>query len=742
MTRFIFVRVGALLLIIATFLLVARYFILQSLSCVPVCISVNLIGRDMRNVDLSKVNFTEANLRSSNFTGANLRWSDLSGARLSGAVLAKVDLRGAKLIGADLRGVDLRGALLSGADLSGAVLDGADMTQLDLTKTQLGGVSFISTKLVEANLSNANLPGIDLVYADLSGANLTSANLAGTSLSRADLSGAILVDSDLAGSWINLANLTGADLSGADLSGSSLIGANLASARLTGARLIGASLVGALFLGTDLRSASLQGIRLVVSELQPQDLLDPELANLNELQRRTLIVDANLRGVQYNDQTQWPSGKLVLLAGLLGQEFAEAVAAQQVAEPTPEPTPLPEEEVSEAPPEIIGQPEEAGPAITFALSGPGSPVTKNLYDLFQSQGYTNTIGFRDVENNNAIDLLCTSGEVDVILLARRMTTSELEACTTAGHELVSIEVGTTVLVFIVDPTNAFLTDIATSEIPLLLTAEKWVEVRPDWPDEPIMRFLTNEGSGVLSFIKERFFADSESDPLATAPNSVFNPDEIQLVQAIVTTPNALGFFSLNNYTQNAEILKLVTIDGITPSTTTVASGVYSLTQPLMFYGDLARMQEKPEAGYFLWFHLDNVNALLERAGFALASPAVMELSRENLAAIPSAPPAPGADETTEEGTPTPEAGEASPEDTPRPEAAPTPEATPTPVAEGESGGDATVVPTPTLAASSGITETILARLTATATAVVTPTLPAETPAPVEEAPPTATSTAP
>ena len=713
MTRFIFVRVGVIFLIIVAAVFVARYFIMQSLSCVPVCISVNLIGRDMRGIDLSKVNFTEANLRSSDFTGANLRGSDFSGAKLSNAVLTKANLRGAALIGADLRGADLRGAILNGADLSGAVLDGADLTQLDLTETRLGGVSLAGAKLVEANLSGVNLPGINFVNADLNGANLTKANLSGTSLSRANLSGAILVGTDIAGSWINLANLTGADLSGADLSGSSLIGTNLASARLAGARLIGANLVGAFFLGTDLRSASLQGIRLVVSEMQTQDYTDPELANLNELQRRTLIVDANLRGVQYNSQTQWPSGKLVLLAGLLGQEFAEAVAAQQVAEPTPEPTPVPEEEATAAPVDIVGQPQEETPDISFALSGPGAPVTKNLYALFQSQGYTNTIGFRDVETNNAIALLCTSAEVDAILLARRLTASELDACTTADHELISLEVGAAVLVFIVDPTNAFLTDITTAEIPLLLTAEKWVQVRPDWPDAPIMRFLTSEGSGALSLLKERFFAESETDPLATAPNTIFNPNEIQLVQAIATTPNSLGFFSLDNFTQNAEILKLVAVDGVTPNTTTVTSGVYSLTQPLMFYGDLARVEEKPEAGYFLWFYLDTINTLLERAGFVLARPEVMDLNRESLSPIPALPSIPAAEDTTGEATPTPEVGG--------------PESTPTPEAQREGGGSVAVLPTPTIRASSEITATILARLTATATAFVTPPLPAATP---------------
>lgn len=728
MTRFIFIRVGALLLIIATALFVARYFITQSLDCVPICINVNLMGRDMRDTDLQKVNFTQATLQGSDFSGANLRWADLSGARLNNAVLANADLRGAKLLGTDLRDADLRGARLEGADMSGALLDKADMTQLDLTRTHLGGVSLIGTKLVQADLSQVELAGVDLSSANLSGANLSGANLAGSSLSRADFSGAILIGADLAGTWLNLANLPGANLTQADLSGASMIGANLASANLGHARLTGACLIGALFLGTDLRSASLQGIRLVTSELLPLDFLDPEIASLNELQRSTLIVDANLRGVQYNDETQWPRGKLVLLAGLLGQAFAEEVAAQEAALPTPEPTPIVEETAEDASVEVvIGQPEEGQPAITFALAGPGKAFMRGLYDIFQSQGYTDTIGFRDVEAQDALRLLCESAEVDAILVDRRLTSDELAMCSTNGHELLDMEVGTIPLVFIRNPTNTFLTDIAYTEIPNLFTAERWSAIRNDWPDELIMRFFADPKSSALERIRQEFFADAETDPISAAPNTVFNTNEIQLIQEISSTPDGIGLFSLSIYAQNAEILGMTTIDGVMPTTMTVTSGAYTLTQPMILYSDLARIQEKPEIGYFLGFQLDNANPIVERAGFVAPHPDLIAKSREKLADIPMPSQTPSPDGGTDGEDATPDADEPAPEGTPTPEAQS--EATPI-----------VVQPTPPLIPSAGLTETILSRLTATVPTIPTTQTVEATTTPVaeEEATPTPT----
>ena len=645
MTRFIFIRVGVILLIIVAALLIAIYAVTRSLNCLPDCIGATLIGRDLRGANLDKANFTEANLQRTNMSGASLRWADLSGANLVNAVLANADLRGAKLIGADLRGTDLRGAILIDADMSGANLSGADMTQLDLTTTRLRGATLTGTKLVQADLSDVLLSGIDLVSADLSGANLSRAVLAGTSLSRANLSGTILVEADLAGVWFNLADLTGANLTQADLSGASLIGANLASVNLDRARLTGASLIGANFLGTDLRSAVLEGIRLTTSELLPRDFVDPELGNLNELDRSILLVDAKLRGVQYNEETQWPTGKLTLLASLLGQEFAEIVAQQEAALPTPEPTPSAVEEVAEAPVGIVEQPGEAAPAISFALSGPGRPLTKSIYDIFQSQGYTDTIGMRDVRTGDAVALLCETGEVDAILMAGTMTDDEEEKCSSAGYELLNLEAGIAPLVFVGNPAMPFFTDIALAEVPLLFTKEMWSEIRDDWPAEPIMRFFTDPESSVLERIRRDFFAGSETDPITNAPNTVFNPDETSLIQAIATTPNAISLFALSVYLQNSEILGMATIDGVQPTTKTVASGTYTLTQPLMFYSNRARIQEKPELGSFLWFFLDNGNPLLERAGFTLSRPEVDALNRESMATIPIAPPptAPGED---------------------------------------------------------------------------------------------------
>ncbi|MGB0385424.1 MAG: amino acid permease [Ardenticatenaceae bacterium] len=276
--------------------------------CPPECGGVSLIRENFSGADLSQANLVFANLLQADLSEANLRGADLSGAHLSEATLANTDLSDAKLIGADLSDADLGGAIVSSADMSGAKLNESQLTHVDLTKAILKGVALQQAELLGADMSGLNLAGVECTGAQMKEANLAGANLAGSTLSGADLSGANLTGADLAGAWLNKSNLTGTNLSGADLSGASLIGANLTSAQLDGVQLVGANLIGATMARTNLRGANLKLVRWKKSHLVEQDLsLDSTLANLNELELKELLKDAQISAIQFDNQTIWPN---------------------------------------------------------------------------------------------------------------------------------------------------------------------------------------------------------------------------------------------------------------------------------------------------------------------------------------------------------------------------------------------------------------------------------------------------
>ena len=93
------------------------------------------------------------------------------------------DLSGVNWTERDLRCTDFRGTELAGADLSGSLMWGSDFTGVDLTEVRFGSdlVQFQATLLVEANLSGQQFVSVDWGWADL-----TRTDLSG---STADLSG-------------------------------------------------------------------------------------------------------------------------------------------------------------------------------------------------------------------------------------------------------------------------------------------------------------------------------------------------------------------------------------------------------------------------------------------------------------------------------------------------------------------------------------------------------------------------
>ncbi|MEZ4707686.1 MAG: transporter substrate-binding protein [Caldilineaceae bacterium] len=307
----IILRLVLALIILAAIAYGFRYWVIFGVSCLPNCVGANLVGRELGGARLNGADLVNANLSRTNLAKAQLQGADLSGALLMRANLEGADLRNAKFLGTNLQNANLAGANLAGARFDGADLLGADLTGIDFRKTSLLGVSLEDAEMESTDLTGVTLTAVDLINAKLNGARLVNTDLSGATLSRADLSGAQMSGTNLSGAWLNLATLIGADLSNSDLSGASLLGANLASANFGNSRLVGATLIGADMNGANLNGSNLLGARLLAEELTDADLaLDRAVQELNELQRSTVLLDAEWQGATFDTQTAWPSAVL------------------------------------------------------------------------------------------------------------------------------------------------------------------------------------------------------------------------------------------------------------------------------------------------------------------------------------------------------------------------------------------------------------------------------------------------
>lgn len=176
-----------------------------------------LIASNLTNANLCYCNLSNAKLIAANLKQANLSHANLLHANLLTAICYRTDLSNVDLRDHDLRGQDLREANLSGADLRGQNLEGLDMQGAKLIGAKMERVNLRDTNLIAANLSdvdlsNCNIDGVLLKRANLSNVNLASQNLAGFNLSKVNLQGA-----DLRSATLCKANLDGAKLSSSKL---------------------------------------------------------------------------------------------------------------------------------------------------------------------------------------------------------------------------------------------------------------------------------------------------------------------------------------------------------------------------------------------------------------------------------------------------------------------------------------------------------------------------------------------
>ncbi len=96
-----------------------------------------------------------------------------------------------------------------------------------------------------------------------------------------------------------------------------------------------------------------------------------------------------------------------------------------------------------------------------------------------------------------------------------------------------------------------MTDVTLEELALIFsTAANWSDVRPEWPAEPIQRFIPGTDSGTFDYFVEIVYAKDEA-PILAASNLQLSEDDNVLVQGVEGSPYAIGFFGFAYYQENA-----------------------------------------------------------------------------------------------------------------------------------------------------------------------------------------------
>jgi len=313
-----------------------------------------------------------------------------------------------------------------------------------------------------------------------------------------------------------------------------------------------------------------------------------------------------------------------LLVGLLILACQPATPTQQpqVAVPTEQPE--------------MGAPETLSGTIYAAGSSTVYPLFEAIAENFNADGFPGEIKLDSIGSGAGFERFCKTGETDIANASRPIKESERENCTSIGRTPIEFRVGTDAIAVVFSQENTFLDDVSLEELGMIFTsdAELWSDVRADWPAEPIQRFIPGTDSGTFDFfVEEVVQKPREIEKLEdakmlclNATNQQASEDDNVLVQGVLGSPYAIGYFGFAYYKNNEEKLNALAINGVAPTEQSAESGEYKLSRPLFIYSDAGIMAEKPQVAYFIRYFLETVNDVILGVGYFPATQSVLDAS--------------------------------------------------------------------------------------------------------------------
>lgn len=315
---------------------------------------------------------------------------------------------------------------------------------------------------------------------------------------------------------------------------------------------------------------------------------------------------------------------LLLLVAMLAACASDAPAA--APEPEPAEEPAAEEETVEMGPAGLPMVDPMAVAGDIVIAGSSTvyPLAERMAARFVDEGYDGSISISSIGSGAGFERFCVAGETDVSNASRPIKDSEVESCNAIERAPIELRVGTDALAVVVSGGNDFLTDISMEELALIFsTAANWSDVNADWPNEPIQRFSPGTDSGTFDYFVEAVF-HKDAEPILAAAELQLSEDDNVLVQGVLGSSYAIGYFGYAYYQENADTLKVLSINGVEATADNVDNASYPLARPLFMYSTAGILQEKPQVADFLNFVLTYVNEEIVDVGYFPASAADMQ----------------------------------------------------------------------------------------------------------------------
>ncbi|MGO4889240.1 PstS family phosphate ABC transporter substrate-binding protein [Anaerobacillus sp. MEB173] len=205
--------------------------------------------------------------------------------------------------------------------------------------------------------------------------------------------------------------------------------------------------------------------------------------------------------------------------------------------------------------------------------------------------------------------------------SRHIKDEEKTTAEELGIDVQELKVALDGLTFVINKENDWATELTKQEVTdiFLASANKknWSDVRPEFPNEPIVALGPNENHGTYEF-----FWESILDKQDLVEGINLQQEYSTLVDLVSKDKNAIAFFGYGYYASNTDKLIAVDVDfgngPVEPSLDTIAEdGEYApFTRAVYTYLNANHAKEKPQVLDYAIYTMENAQEVATDTGFA------------------------------------------------------------------------------------------------------------------------------
>lgn len=251
------------------------------------------------------------------------------------------------------------------------------------------------------------------------------------------------------------------------------------------------------------------------------------------------------------------------------------------------------------------------------------PITEKIVQQFNAENAKDVDVTANFSGTGGGFKKFCAGETDISNASRPILKNEMETCKQNKISYIELPVAFDALTVVVHPQNTWASDITVEELKKIWEPgaqqkiTKWNQVRPSWPDRPLVLFGPGTDSGTFDYFTEAIVGQSG----ASRTDYTASEDDDILVQGVAANPNALGYFGYAYYDANKDKLKPLGIDNgtgsaVTPSLEAVQGNNYRpLARPLFIYVNAVSAQNNPLMNEFIDFYLKKAPDFVSLVGY-------------------------------------------------------------------------------------------------------------------------------